>query len=840
MYKGSGAMKEFLTLSAGWQFKQRDQSMQLEEDFNLLEGWNPTSVPGCIHTDLLGADLIPDPFYGMNEQEVQWVGESDWLYRYFFTIPDEFEKRPALDLCFDGLDTFATIWLNGKEILTTANMFVPYRVPIRGIAKVGHNELRILFESALRRGKELEQQYGKRAAWNTDTSRVYVRKAQYHYGWDWGPTLITAGIWREVRLEAYNARIDNIFCPAEVSEDLKSATVPVSVEIVNASSLPLSLNLILFDHYGIAISEATIPISDSKINQIFEISDPLLWEPSGRLGAQPQYRVEARLLYGEKELDNKACKFGIRRLRLLQNPLEGEEGSSFTFEVNNMPVFCRGANWIPADSFTTRVTRENYESWLQLAVTANMNMLRIWGGGIYEEEAFYDLCDELGIMVWQDFMFACGIYPAHPEFLKSVKVEAEATLRRLRNHPCLVLWNGNNEDYSIAQSLGVYDVNFEGDFTATAFPAREIYERLLPESCARLDPTRPYRPGSPYGGADADDPTQGDRHTWEIWHKQMAKYQDYRKFEGRFVSEFGMQGSPTLETLVSFLPPGELHHQSRTYEFHNKAPDGYRRLAVYLSDNLPTPANLEEYIYATQFIQAEALKYAVMDWKRRWQGKGKEYVSGVLVWQLNDCYPAISWAIADYLGKPKAAFYTLKRAFNHLAIGLDWASKNKATYWATNTDSRERNLTLELKVISLEGKELVSNRSEVTIPANCATELDELEFEAVEPLVIVAALLDNGEIVRCASLWQEPFKYLALPDPRLKITRLEGEVLLLEVKKPVKGLWLSADVEVQWSDNFLDLMPDDPQVIVASGLGEGTITACCLAKGGYIIKKFTA
>ncbi|GCE18268.1 glycoside hydrolase family 2 protein [Dictyobacter kobayashii] len=612
---------KYRDLTDNWQLKQRTPEVELSADFMATESWLPATVPGVVHLDLLAAGQIPEPFYGLHEQQLQWIGERDWLYRTTFELTAQELAASELTLCFDGLDTYATVWLNGVQILTSDNMFVPQRVSVKSLLRVGQNALHIVFASALLRGQQLEAQYGKLPLWNGDSSRLYVRKAQYHYGWDWGPVFMTAGPWRAVRLESYDARLAEVHCPYEIAEDLASAVLPVNVRLENpAQAGAQEVHFALYATSGDVVAEKTLNVQGkTEAETRFELKQPELWWPHN-YGKQPLYRLVTTLRGPQGELDRHELRLGLRRLRLIQQPLQETAGSSFYFEINNTPIFCGGSNWIPADSFTTRISRERYRQWLQLAVDGNQTMLRIWGGGIYEDPAFYELCDELGLLVWQDFMFACGLYPAHAEFQQSVRAEAEANVRSLRHHPSIVIWCANNEDYAVAESKGVSDPQITEHFEQTAFPARALYEQLLPEVCAQLDPTRPYWRGSPYGGASSSDPTVGDVHVWSVWHGGIP-YQNYAKLAGRFVSEFGMQAFPALETIQGFAPAEELYPQSRTLDYHNKADGGPRLMAPYLVDNVRVPADLEGQIYVTQFVQSEALGAAIRGWRRRWQGR---------------------------------------------------------------------------------------------------------------------------------------------------------------------------------------------------------------------------
>ncbi|HEU4741816.1 MAG TPA: glycoside hydrolase family 2 protein [Meiothermus sp.] len=797
-----------LELSHDWLLKQRDPRRPLDDLSGPAEGWLPARVPGDVYQTLLEAGKIPDPFYGLNELEVQWVGEADWWYRLDFEVPAELFEAPHLDLCFDGLDTFATVWLNGEEILRSDNMFVPHRVAVRERLRPGKNSLHLLFESALRRGREMEARYGQRRCWNGDPSRLYVRKAQYHYGWDWGPTLLTAGPWKGICLEAYSARIADLHAPVELSDDLGYARISVEAALEGGFE-GSELEIRLLAPNGTVAGQTRVAAEKVSRGGL-EVTHPQLWWPNG-YGAQPLYTLEVRLYREGQQIARQATGIGLRRLRVVQEPVEGEPGSSFYFEVNNLPIFAGGANWIPDDNLLGRLTPERYRERVRQAALANLVMLRVWGGGIYEDDAFYRVCDELGVLVWQDFMFACGLYPAHREFLEGVRLEAQAQIKRLRHHPSLALWCGNNEDYQIAEAMGLYG---PGKDTA-GFEALAIYEKLLPEVCGQLDPTRFYWPGSPYGGESVFESTVGDRHTWEVWHGAMYPYSQYRRFEGRFVSEFGMQAFPSRAVLEAAIPPPERFPQSRTVEHHNKAwsgfPDGHRRLAVYLADTLRTPVDLEGYIYATQFVQAEALGYAYRDFRRRWGRPGGRAVGGALVWQLNDCWPVTSWAVIDSAGIPKPAYSVIRRAMAPLVLGLS----PEGEVWAVNGTPQARTLDLELSAFSLDGERLATERKRVVLEPNATTELGRWELPG--QVVGAARLLEGEGVVARATRWPEPFKYHRFPDPGLSLEQLGDDEFRLSVQRPAKGVVLEAE-GVRWSDNFLDLLPGDPQTVRAEGL----------------------
>lgn len=802
-------------LETGWQFKQRDPSQRLEDDFSSAERWRSATVPGTVHQDLLDHDLIPDPHLAQREHEVQWVGETDWLYRLEFTV-DQLSERAAL--CFDGLDTYAQVWLNGALILSADNMFVPQRVTVSDQLQIGRNELRICFASAWQRGRELEAQHGgPRPLWNGDSSRLFVRKAQYQYGWDWGPTLVTAGIWRGVRLELHDARIASLHAPITVSENLQHAQIAVRADLEGALE-GLVLALELRDPDG-ALLESVKLSAKPQLEQMFALEAPQLWWPNG-YGAQALYNLTLRLLRQDIILETTALTLGIRRLRLLEEAVQNEAGSSFVFEVNHVAIYCGGANWIPDDSFLPRITRERYAQRLAAARDANMTMIRVWGGGIYEDDAFYNLCDELGLLVWQDFMFACGIYPAYPSLLGSVALEAIANIQRLRHHACLAIWTGNNEDYQLAYSAGHYDPSAAPD-ASSSFPARVIYEELLPALLAQHDPERPYRPGSPWAGANPDDQSRGDRHTWEVWGRSALPYQHYKELGGRFVSEFGMQAAPSLATLRACLEPQDLQPWSLGFENRNRASEGARRLNAYITDSLPLPGDLEAYVHATQLIQSEAIGYAYRIWRREFKGPGRYGNAGALVWQLNDCWPGVSWSLIDSNGDRKMAYYAAKRELAPFAVGIE-TSREATSLWTVNGTLHPRSVQLELSSFTLDGQQQTRESRTVTVETNRATELAPWVIADARPIVRRARLLDGQTVLARAALFPEPFKYQRFVDPALSVTRISQTQLRLSATAPVKGLWLEA-LGAVWDDNGFDLTPGEERIVSASSLDANRI-----------------
>ncbi|KAJ1311549.1 hypothetical protein OPQ81_010033 [Rhizoctonia solani] len=868
-------MPSSLPINTGWSFTQVGKHG--EASVTGKEEWIPTSTfPTSVHVELIKLGEIPDPYIGLNEWDVQWVGEADWVFSTSFQLQSKDLSEPNADLVFDGLDTYCTVQLNGKVILEANNMFLPYRVQVKEHLVEGSNELLLTFPSTFVKGRELQQKYGKFALWNGDSSRLHVRTAQYTYGWDWGPVLRTIGPWRPITLETYAVRLSDVRVRQDVKEDL-SAKLSVDVEVSDKSS-DLSASVALKSLADAAIIRSTnITIKGGQGVAEFELAkgEVNLWYPVG-YGKQALYTVEIQVAdQSGHQVAAHSQRVGIRRARVVEDPLEGQEGRTFLFEINNVRIFCGGSNWIPADNFLTTITPERYRAWLQLLVDGNQNMIRVWAGGIYEDDSFYDTCDELGILVWQDFMFGCGQYPAYDSLLESVKLEAEANVRRIRHHPSLVIWAGNNEDYQVAESLKLeLDYNADPskvDFRKTNFPARYIYEVVLPEVVDRLSDTH-YHRASPYSGygKPTTDRTYGDIHQWNVWHGSQEPWHNWDILSGRFVSEFGMEGFPNIRTVDYWLGGNkdERYPQSRIMNNHNKADGFERRLELYLVENFKHAFDIESYVYYTQIMQAETLASAYRLWRREWRGKGKEYTAGALVWQINDCWPVTSWAIVDYFLRPKPAYFTIARELRPYTVGMTrkmiktplgpmsalYSSiETHLEVWGTNSTLKAKRATLEIRSFDLEadGKLIDTQKLEVVLAPNSSTEL----WKGVLPgegkrtrdsdpqnvIVVQARLLDtDSKVLARYSNWPEPFKFIHFPTPQqvgLKISTSKGEapdetLVTLSAHIPIKGIILDVEGDdAKWSDQAIDLVPGDDQVVVVKGLKGREVKARYLGDG---------
>lgn len=677
--------------------------------------------------------------------------------------------------------------------------------------------------------------------------------------------LMTCGPWRPIHLEVYESCLNDLYAEITVDDSLRSA------EVVAHASVEGSGAHVRFDVFfeGEKVATETVKAGGDAVTT-FAIQNPKLWYPVG-YGEQPLYTVSATLIDSEgQELDSASKRIGLRKTEVIEKPFKDskQSGSSFFFRINNVDIFCGGSNWIPADNFIPRITKERYFDWVKLLVDGNQVMLRVWAGGIFEEQALYDACDEMGILVWQDFLFGCGNYPCDDRFVKSVQREAEYNVKRLRHHPSIAIWAGNNEDYAYAESVNLtydYEDKDPDSWRKTDFPARYIYEHVLSEVCKELVPSSFYHPGSPWGGGkNSSDPTVGDIHQWNVWHGRQERYQDFGKLIGRFVSEFGMEAFPSAKTIDGYLLEGkndpDRFPQSSTVDFHNKAAGHERRLALYLVENIRYKFDpLEDYVYCTQLMQADCLSSAYRNWRREWVGPDERYCGGVLVWQINDCWPVTSWSICDYHLRPKHAYFAIKREMAPVVIGLERKTGSnpsrensgvmsdywtKINIWGSNLSHKDVKVRCTYRCWDIKaGEEVGVRRSandDLVLASNKATEISDLTlhdsvFKTRDGAsqVVIGAFLHEGEteIARYID-WPQPLKYVHFAKPQNLQVKLSEDCRSVEVSAevPVKGLALDCeDDEVKVDDNLVDLVPGEVVRIGVKGAKKETVfTTQCL------------
>ncbi|MFN3753207.1 beta-mannosidase [Flavobacterium sp.] len=758
--------------------------------------WLPAKIPGTVHTDLLANKVIPDPFFGANEKQLQWIENEDWQYQTTFTITKAELNHQNAVLQFDGLDTFAEVFLNGIKILSANNMFRTWEVDVKKVLKVGQNKLQITFASAVKKGKE----EAKKLPYTLPgDEKVFTRKAQYHFGWDWGPRFVTAGIYKKVALHFWdNATISNLKTNQDLTdEDLAKVVFMVEINSTSASQYQLKINN----------KSASISLKKGKNNLSFtyEIANPKLWWPNG-LGKAHLYPFEVSLTQNNQIIDSKKLNIGLRTIELVQE--KDEIGKSFYFKVNGKPVFMKGANVIPPDSFLPRVTDSVYQSIVKNAIDANMNMLRVWGGGVYAEDVFYEECDQKGILVWQDFMFACAMYPGDAAFLVNVKQEVIDNVSRLQNHPSLALWCGNNENDEGWHNWGwqkQYNYS-EADSTKIWKDYQKLFHELIPQTLDSLLPKSEnrYWPSSPsIGWGRKESLLSGDAHYWGVWWG-MEPFEMYQKKVGRFMSEYGFQGMPDVKTFQAFAKSDELNFDSEAVKNHQKHPTGYKTINEYMARDYQVPESFEDYIYVSQLLQAEGMKMAIE------AHRTDRKCMGTLFWQLNDCWPVTSWSSVDYYGRWKAFQYQAKRSFEKVLISVK-EKENQYDIMIINDDFKSFDARFDVQLFDFTGELLWDAVAAVVIPENSALihlAIPKKDFGGFDLKNAVLAVSFNSKDKSANSLYYfvKP-KDLQLTKPNIQIIKLDE--LTYEISSDVlaKNVFLFSEEVTFFSNNYFDILP---------------------------------
>ncbi len=782
-----------------WQFRKMGDST-----------WMSATVPGTVHTDLMAHELIPDPFYESNEALVQWIENEDWEYITTFELSEELLKNQHCELVLSEVDTYAKIYINGILVVTADNMFRTWRPEIIPFLKPGKNTLYIHFESAKKKAQKeaLSLQYelpGK--------DRIFTRKAQYQYGWDWGPRLVTFGIGKSIDLKFWNVA--------------KINALTYTQAIVNDSVVELTFRWTLQAHATKTLCHLQISIPDSALGQsqkslvltdldsvytsTFRLKNPKKWWCNG-LGSSYLYPFTFRLSQGKNNLDSKTISIGIRTIELVQT--EDSIGRSFYFKLNGVPVFIKGANYIPPDNFMTRATKKTYQSIVKNAVDANMNMLRVWGGGVYADDKFYEECDKNGILVWQDFMFACALYPSNNEFNETVKHEVIDQINRLQHHPCIALWCGNNEIVE-----GWHNWGWQKEFKYTARDTSEIFnnytrffEHLLPNLIAQYDPSRlnNYWPSSPsIGWGRKESLLRGDLHYWGVWWG-MEPFDVYKQKTGRFVSEYGFQGMPNLSTFKKIAQNTDLNLKSQTVLSHQKHPTGYQTINTYMQRDYKVPATLESYIYVSQILQAHAMKIAIEAHRR-----AKPICMGTLYWQLNDCWPVSSWSTVDFYSNWKASHYQVKRSYAQTILSFNETDTTVELYYCTDALS-PKNDTLRIKILNFDGTVHWQEKVFIPLKPSSSEKVYSLKKSvfgkfALEMTLLTACL--TSDAIKAVFYFKTP-KDLKLSKPEFSITPLSSTSFKLSSRVLVKNVALSIkNYDLRFSDNYFDLLPGEAKII---------------------------
>ena len=795
---GAEVSRTVVRLHDGWRFREAGKAE-----------WHRAQVPGCVHTDLLSNGLIGDPFYRDNEKKLQWIGKTEWEYETTFRVAPELLARRRVELVFEGLDTYAAVTLNGVHLLDADNMFRTWRVDAKAALRSGDNTLRVVFRSpvaeVLPRMKALGYELPAANDQGEKTS-PHTRKAPYHYGWDWGPRFVTSGVWRPVRLEAWDGARVADFHVTQQALGRDAARLAANVEVFADAETPA--RVVIEDAASgarLAARRVELQPGTNRVTLDFRLARPRLWWPAG-LGAQHLYRFRARLLAGARLLDEAEVRTGLRTLELRQRP--DAWGKSFEFVVNGVPVFAKGGNWIPADSFPARVTRERYRRLLTSVRDANMNMVRVWGGGIYESDDFYDLCDELGLLVWQDFMFACSMYPGDAEFLENVRAEAADNVRRLRHHASLALWCGNNEVETAWHHWG-WKQNLPAKLWDDYL---KLFHDVLPRGVAEHDPARAYWPSSPSSNLeeDADSQKVGDVHYWEVWHAAKP-FAEYAKQFPRFMSEYGFQSFPLLDTVNAYTVPADHDIESPVMLAHQKHPRGNQLIREYMLREYAEPKDFDSFLYVSQILQAEGIRVGAEHFRRT-----RPRNMGSLYWQLNDCWPVASWSGIDYFGRWKALHHYARRFYADLLVSPHEEGGEVKVYVVSDRTT-PTTARLEVTLSDFEGRALFTKTAAVVVgPLSSGVHLSLPKGALLagrDPgrVFLNAELKAGGATLAGNRLFFAPFKSLALPRPDIaaEVGRA-GRARSVTLRSGVlaRGVHLSAgQLEGDFADNFFDLLP---------------------------------
>ncbi|MFX0180225.1 MAG: glycoside hydrolase family 2 protein [Candidatus Hodarchaeota archaeon] len=809
-------------------------------------------IPGTVFEALIKEKIIENPFYGMNEHKVEWVYESEWTYSLEFDVKEDFLKYSNLKLRFYGLDTLSVIYLNGHLIGKTDNMFITYEFDVKRILKKNDNKLKVLFKSPTKTIREYIDKYKvKLKNFHGMPGVPYLRKAQYSFGWDWGPNLPDIGVWKPVEIIGYDdVKLNSVHIiqnfeynmdPMKVKE---TDNIPkIQIEKVNLNiNIDLDLNLkdfkpnnyllkcVLITPKGDLI-ENQINIEKSNHNFEINIESPQLWWIH-ELG-KPQLYELIVTIQKDKIIDIIQQKIGIRDIRLIRNP--DKWGETFYFLLNGIPIFAKGANWIPIDSFILRGKRNAlYEKNLVFAKQANMNMIRVWGGGIYEDDLFYDLCDELGILVWQDFPFACALYPKHKEFINNVSIEAIHNIKRLRNHPSLALWCGNNEIEQLWRRY-IYMAEIEDEEVILEYEIAylDMFKELLPELIKKYDPQHSYWPSSAldkYDGSKIlshypNNPESGDSHYWKVWSGGTS-FKSYQKFDSRFMSEFGYESFPSLKTIKEFCPPDQRDFFSIIMENHQKSEGGNRKIMRYMKRRFLIPENFEKQIILSQITQAEAIEYGVEHWRRN---RNNYHCMGTLYWQLNDCWPVASWSSLDYYLRWKALHYVAKRFYQSIFPSVR-ERKKLVEFWATNDLLTSREVILSFKIMNSDGLLLMDGNFDSVVKPCYSLKLGEIDVSKInkedknrQNNIIFYVLKEKNNqkkiISNCFRLFDSPKKFsLQKPGLTFKIEENDNQKSLnVNLKTENIALYVFIDSEIVdfiASDNFFSMEPNGKRFIL--------------------------
>ena len=816
-------------LDGGWRFRLMEGDAQTKDHHDATR-WHGATVPGTVQTDLMAVKLLPDPYYRDNEARVQWVGLSDWQYETTFNVDKATLARDHVELVFDGLDTFADIYLNGQKLASADNMFRRWRVPVKTALREGRNTLEVRLYSPIKRLLPwlLKQPYALPGEFDSafgdepkgKQTANYVRKAAYQYGWDWGPRIVTAGIWQPVHLDSWNSlRVDDVHVRQNyVSGEAAQVAAQLDVIADSSKALHVSVEAIGPDGQTAAHAEqdVTVDPGSNAISLPLRIAHPKRWYPAG-YGAQDMYTFKISVRDGGNEVYNVQRATGLRTVELRRE--KDAWGRSFAFVVNGIPVFAKGADMIPFDSFPTRATDAQMMRVLQSARDANMNAVRIWGGGYYMPDSFYEMTDRLGLMVWQDFMFGGAIPPSDVAFVRNTRQEAIEQVKRLRDHPSIVLWCGNNEVQTGWDGWGdrlALKKAISGDEREKLVTGMvNLFSNTLRNVVTEYDPSVPYWASSP--STDYDGPANvlddGDYHYWNVWSGEAKPVTEYLNITPRFQSEYGLQSFPEMRTIRAFTEKGDLQPESPVMRAHQKfdSGNGNKRLLLYITRSYGEPKDFASFVYLSQVMQAEGIQLAAEHLRA-----SRPQAMGSMYWQLNDVWPGASWASIDYFGRWKALQYHARRFYAPLLIA---ALRNNGTTTVSlvSDSTTPTSLRWRVRTMDFSGKVLSEHEQAANLPAlsstNAGTYTDAQLLNGADPHATFAVfeLLDGDKVVSRNLVFFDEAKNLSLPSPQIRTSLAaasDGYTLTLSSDQLARNVWIAfGDLNAEVSDNAFDLLP---------------------------------
>ena len=815
----ASAQEEIILLHNGWKFRQVDTEM-----------WNPAKVPGTVHTDLLSAEIIEDPFYHRNEKDVQWIEKEDWEYKTVFDLTKDALQKDKIELVFEGLDTYADVYVNRIRVMTSDNMHRSWSASVKSVLKPGRNEIRVHFHSTVKTGQKklngspyLIPASNEPAEIGKQTS-VFTRKAQYHYGWDWSPRLVTSGIWRPVYLRLWDwARITDAYFHQETQSDAE-ATFTAEVEIESGYAQKGTLELFVDGIRTTALAEVDLKKGINIFHLPFSINHPDLWWPNG-LGNQKLYKMNVTLTRQNTVISNHSESVGVRTIEL--KSASDSVGAEFYFEVNGEPVFMKGANVVPADFFNPRAA-EKYPEVIQNAADAHMNMIRVWGGGVYENSDFYALCDQNGILVWQDFMFSIMMIQNDQAHLENIRLEAEENVKRLRDHASIAIWCGNNENLN-----GWFNWGWQETYSLSKADSldlwntyEKVFHKMLPDIVEKLDSGTAYwssSPSSAFGTLETE--TSGDRHDWSVWFGQKPISQ-YDQNSGRFFSEYGMQSLPLYSTIQSMDSTRVFWRDTTSalaFRQRSAMPwiepnfDGFDMITFYVNELFENTNDFKSFVSLSQFVQAEALTNAIESHRRK-----KPVTMGSLYWQLNDVWPTVSWSSVDYSGRWKPAHFAVRESFKNVIVSL-WADEDSLRVSSISDLLTPITGTFIFSVKTMDGSQIHRKTIEITIPKNSNRIIFEVNMDSLclgyskDSVFAEASLINSQGVIDRGILTFVPLKDAAFSNPEFTVRvkqihnrfeiRIQSQKLAKYVTVAVEG------VEGKFSENYFDLPPGREHVV---------------------------